>query len=71
MPLSRPSSTASQAPARRSPLAPPPPATPRGTTRPNLDSWDNYMEMHVIWIDAGPSPAPDPGAVVQCFNFVP
>ncbi len=46
-------------------------AAPRGTSRPTLDSWENYMERHVIWIDAGPSPVQDPGAVVQWFSFVP
>ena len=49
----------------------PPAATPRRSSRPTLDSWENYMENPFIWIDAGPSPAPDPGAVVQWFIFVP
>ena len=36
-----------------------------------LDSWENYMEKPIVWFDAGPSPAPDPGSVVQWFSFVP
>ena len=46
-------------------------ATPGRIPRPTLDSWENYMEELVIWIDAGPSLEPDPGAVVQWFSFVP
>ena len=30
-----------------------------------LDSWQNYLYMHVRWIDAVPTPSPTPGAVVQ------
>ena len=35
-----------------------------------LDSWENYLEKPAIWIDPGPSRAPDPRAVVQWFSFV-
>ena len=39
------------------------------TDRTILDSWENYIESPIIWIDAGPYPSPTPGYVVQWFSF--
>ena len=41
-----------------------------GKQRHQLDSWENYLDIHVKWIDAGPSPTPTPGVVVQWFSFI-
>ena len=33
-------------------------ASGTGQQRHHLDSWENYLERHVMWIDAGTSPTP-------------
>ena len=59
-------------PGARAEAEPPGPSPTRsGFNRPDIDSWENYMERHVIWIDAGPSPAPTHGDVVKWFSFAP
>ena len=40
-----------------------------GTNRAVLDSWENYFDKPVRWVDVGPSPSPTPGGVVQWFMF--
>ena len=37
--------------------------------RDQLDSWSNYLERPIIWINPGPSPRPLPSAAVQWFSF--
>ncbi len=39
--------------------------------RHQLDSWENYLDRPVRWIDAGLSPIPTPRVVIQWFSFVP
>ncbi len=39
-----------------------------GNHRAVLDSWENCIERPFTWIDAGPSPSPTPGVVVQWFS---
>ena len=52
-------------------VSPQPPRTRNGGNRSALDSWENYMDKPVVWINASPSSAPTPKAVVQWFSFVP